>query len=92
MTMISFMQGVRGASVIMIHLSCHGVMHGTITENLIRQALHAAVDAEPRKIYVTHDGKCITDLESFKTGEEEVAPEEEKKGRKKKCEWFLARL
>ena len=88
MTMVSFMQGLRGASVIMVHLSSHGVKHGTITEELIRQALHAAVDADPRIIYVTHDGKCITDLEAFITGEEKLAPKR-RKGEKRSVSGFL---
>lgn len=83
-TMISFMQGARGPSAVLILVSTYGLKHGTITDKLIRTALHQALNTTPRKIYVTHDGKLITDLEAFHKGEASVAPDDVKKGKKKK--------
>lgn len=78
------MQGARGPSAVLILVSTYGLKHGTITDKLIRTALHQALNTTPRKIYVTHDGKLITDLEAFHKGEASVAPDDVKKGKKKK--------
>ena len=86
MTMISFMQGARGVSALMILVSSYGVKNGTITVKVMRTALHTALTTTPRKIYVTHDGHLITDPDAFQKGEAKVAPDEEKKGKKGKCE------
>jgi hypothetical protein len=94
--MISFIQGKRGPSVILILVSVYGVKNGAIDDKLIRKALETALDSTTRKIYITYDANLISDLTAFQKGEQSFQSTDDEKSSgkgkgKKKCELLLAR-
>jgi len=76
--------GKRGPSVILVLVSVHGLKNGKIDDNVIRKALETALDADPRKIYITYDGTLIDDHAAFQKGEQSLKSPDDAKGKGKK--------